>query len=197
MVTFVLLNLRVLATFHSVFRSLLDSDLFTIDTSSNYKRFATFSNRMGYEQRDREYILFGKIFYWYVIVRRCVPFPINLDPAILAFGIYGDDLPITCLDASHPLRQMMETLSGFTNGSLRSDVENTLQPWVEPYCINLDYAVREILDTNRGPKPFIQTLLKNAVFNNANEAFNYFRQGFIGKGERTFISVYHLRRFLT
>ena len=92
---------------------------------------------------------------------------------------------------------MMERLSQFTSETQRGEIESVLRPWLEPYCIDLEYAVAEILDANRGPMPFVKALLRNAVFNNADEAFNYFRQGFVGEGERTsFTSVYHLRRLL-
>ena len=76
----------------SAFQFLLNSDIFVMNEASNMKTFRPFINRMGYQQRKAQYIAFGKIYYWSVIVRRCIPFPNNMDPAILAYGIYGDNL---------------------------------------------------------------------------------------------------------
>jgi hypothetical protein len=180
----------------SVFQSLLDSDIFIMNEASNVKTFRPFINRMGYQQRKAQYVVFGKIYYWFVIVRRCIPFPNNMDPAILAYGIYGDNLPTTCLEATHPLRQMVETVLRFTNETQRDEIIRTLEPWREQCCINLNYAVTQIMDVDGGRMPFLKALFKNAVFNDANDAFEYFREGFIGE-DRAFPSVYHLRGLLS
>jgi hypothetical protein len=148
---------------------------------SNMKTFRPFINRMGYQQQKARYIVFGKIYYWFVIVWRCIPFPHNMDLTILAYGIYGDNLPTSCLETTHPLRQMVETVSQVTNETQRDEIICILEPWREQCCIDLNYAVTRIMDVNGGCMPFLKALFKNAIFNDANDTFEYFREGFIGE----------------
>jgi hypothetical protein len=76
---------------------------------------------------------------------------------------------------------MVETVSQFTNETRRDEIIRILEPWREQCCIDLNYAVNRIMDVNGGRMPFLKELFKNAVFNDVNDAFEYFREGFIGE----------------
>lgn len=173
-----------------LFNELLASDIFYTDNNGNQK-FVKFNGSMAFNQREKKYIVFGKILYWYVIIHRCIPYPTTLDPAIVAYGIYGDEIPISCLESESAFKSLIETIQGFSNDPPSQHyIENLLTPWVEFLEIDLEYAVQSITRGADGAKGFARELLLNYVVHGKERAFLPFHRGFTGSdSERTFTSV--------
>lgn len=72
-----------------VFEFLLNSDIFILDHVISQKTFKEFPF-MGYHSQRKKYIAMGLIFYWFVLIHHYYnPFLVQLNPAILAYGIHS------------------------------------------------------------------------------------------------------------
>src|SRR5436190_6150882 len=85
---------------NEIFRSLIQSEIFVHSHTSDSFSFAIFDDAQ-YDVREREYVVFGRILYWFVFIHRCIPYPIAMDLAIAAFAIKGE-IPFSILSIINP-----------------------------------------------------------------------------------------------
>jgi hypothetical protein len=172
-------------TINRHFKILYDeSDIFV--TTSNTR---TFRERPAIEfeyHRDKYYVL-GKIFYWFIFIHRQIPYPTDIDAAIIAFAIHGR-IPRTILPQ---LNAAIDALVGeiltYNARTSINRISDNVKGWLSTIGIPLDDFVTDLHDSRKGPMYLADRVGSLAIMNNSLQAFQYFRNGF--NKDRGFESV--------
>ena len=170
----------------NAFNSLLSSDEIFSDHSSELRSFREHPLHVFTYQQNR-YIVLGKLFYWFVIIHKCIPYPHKLNPAIVAFAIH-DTIPLNVVPhANRSVMQILNLIEGYNSRTSINVIDEIVKEWLENLGIPLSDFMNALSDRNKGSLYFMKGIAMLAVINNCQQAFDYFRMGF--QSGRNFISV--------
>jgi len=169
-------------TINTVFEKMLRrSDLFQLDTNMDPQRytFSTFSRTLLHAKK-REYQVFGKLLYWYVIIHQQIPFPNDLHPSIFGYSIYGY-IPMSLtqsLNASvYDMAMKVQRLDNVdTVGSIPMDVATWLGQFRD---ISTRTVLNNLKDLDQGPSVVACQLATNSIIGWHTDQYNWVREGFL------------------
>lgn len=166
------------------FDHILDSSIFIHDSTSR-RTFAELPIREYNFEKDN-IIALGKMFYWFVIIHKYIPYP-NINPAIIAYAIYGD-IPHEILPQVNPAAaRVLEMIKSYGPRTTQAAIELEVKQWLEELGMPFQIFMRDLQDRSRGPEWLGNVFVNAVVVGNCEPAFNYFREGFQNDG-----SVYYL-----
>ena len=178
------------AKINEVFQFLLHSDIFTFDNTIEKTTFTLFS-ALQYQYRHKQYLAFGQIFYWFVIIHRHIPFPDSLNPAILAYGIHGYIPTNVIQQVDEVTADVVEIIKSYTTRTPEDRISDDVKNWLTAKSVNINDFMSD-LRTN-GPQYLAETTGTMAIVGDCLSAFMFFREGFTKN--RGFTSVYYFNSF--
>ena len=169
-----------------MFHGIYESDIFnSVGTNvGNKKTFRELSPvEVGY--RKGKYFVFGKIFYWFIIIHRQIPYPMEINPTIVAYAIHGK-IPRSILQQIDPsVNLFIEEILQYNSETTMDKVTEIVRDWLKIIGVPLDDFVYDLQTKN--VSDVADNIATLATVNNSLQAFDHFRNGF--NDQRGFESV--------
>jgi hypothetical protein len=150
-------------------------------------------DHFGYLVRFKYYYVLGQILYWFVLVREIIPYPSSMNPAIIAYGIYGS-IPQQVLhqisdDHAVITRNIIES---YTTLNSVEEIDGSVQDWLLAMeTLSLDDFVSELHNPQHGAAYLANIFSLAAVgMEDCLPVLEQFQLGFTSN--RGFDSVLHL-----
>jgi hypothetical protein len=130
---------------------LLESDIFNHEPTTGMSTFLRY-DEIGYLARSKYYYVLGQILYWFVFVREIIPYPSSINPAIIAYGIYGS-IPQQILrriggDHAVITRNIIES---YTTLRSAEEIDGSVQDWLLAMeTLSLNHFVSELHNPQHG-----------------------------------------------
>ena len=174
------------------FLFLLESDIFQHDPTTGMSTFSQYDD-FGYSVRSKYYYVLGQILYWFVLVHEIIPYPSSMNPAIIAYGIYGF-IPAQVLhrisgDHAVITRNIIES---YTTLSSVEEIDGSVQDWLLAMeTLTLNDFLSELHNPRHGAAYLANIFSLAAVgMEGCLPALEQFQLGFTSN--RGFDSVFHL-----
>ena len=164
-------------TINRVFRSIYESDIFESTNVGAPKSFRELSP-IEFEYHKAKYFVLGKIFYWFVIIHRQVPYPMDINPAIVVYAIHGK-IPRSILqqiDAS--VNILIQEIAGYNSEATANDITENVKDWLRIIGVPLEDFTNDLQNLSKGASYLADNIATLAVVNNSLQAFDHFRDGF-------------------
>jgi hypothetical protein len=159
-----------------LFGSMYNSDMFS-QSSHNTKSFRERSPTEFVYYRSRYYV-FGKIFYWFIIIHRQVPYPMDLNPAIVAYAIHEKIPQSILLQVDPSVHTLIQQILGYSSRTSVNAIVENVREWLSIIGVPLSDFMSDLCHPQKGPKHLADTIATLAVVNNSFQAFSSFRDGF-------------------
>jgi hypothetical protein len=162
-----------------VFDYLMQSDILVKDPTTRRLTFAEFDAPSFYREREKLYVVFGTIFYWFILMHRLIPYPLlDLNPAIVAYAIYGY-IPQTAVDAFTPsAASTTRLIARYTVNTTESQIHEEVKSWLTAIRYSFDSFMTHLHDPNRGPAYLMREVGTQIVLGRCQNSFDMFREGF-------------------
>ena len=174
------------------FLFLLESDIFQHDPTTGMSTFSQYDD-FGYLVRSKYYYVLGQILYWFVLVHEIIPYPSSMNPAIIAYGIYGFIPPqvLHRISGDHAVitRNIIES---YTTLSSVEGIDGSVQDWLLAMeTLTLNDFLSELHNPRHGAAYLANIFSLAAVgMEGCLPALEQFQLGFTSN--RGFDSVFHL-----
>jgi hypothetical protein len=174
------------------FLFLLESDIFQHDPTTGMSTFSQYDD-FGYSVRSKYYYVLGQILYWFVLVPEIIPYPSSMNPAIIAYGIYGFIPPqvLHRISGDHAVitRNIIES---YTTLSSVEEIDGSVQDWLLAMeTLTLNDFLSELHNPRHGAAYLANIFSLAAVgMEGCLPALEQFQLGFTSN--RGFDSVFHL-----
>jgi hypothetical protein len=174
-----------------VFDYLMQSDILVKDPTTHKLTFAEFEAPSFYREREKLYVVFGTIFYWFILRHRLIPYPLlDLNPAIVAYAIYGY-IPQTAVDAFTPsAASTTRLIARYTVNTTASEIHEEVKSWLTAIRYSFDLFMTHLHDPNRGPAYLMREVGTQIVLGRCQNSFDMFREGFRKCGDVPSVLVY-------
>ena len=175
-----------------IFLFLLESDIFKHDPTTGMSTFSQYDD-FGYLTRSKYYYVLDQILYWFVLVREIIPYPSSINPAIIAYGIYGhiSQQVLHQISGDHAVitRNIIE---GYTTLDSVEEIDGSVQDWLLAMeTLSLDHFISELHNPQHGAAYLANIFSLAAVgMEGCLPALEQFQLGFTSN--RGFDSVFHL-----
>jgi hypothetical protein len=175
------------------FLFLLNSDIFKHDSTTGMSTFSQYDD-FGYLARSKYYYVLGQILYWFILIREIIPYPSSMNPAIIAYGIYGfiPQQVLHRISGDHAVitRNIIE---GYTILSSVEEIDGSVQDWLLAMeSLSLNHFISELHNPQRGAAYLANIFSLAAVgMEGCLPALEQFRLGFTSN--HGFDSVLHLK----
>jgi hypothetical protein len=160
---------------------LRQSDLFTLNQVSRRYSFTPHSH-VSLQRKRRQYQVFGKILYWFVIIHEQIPYPTDLDSSVLAFCIYGY-IPLDLSELENPafanVAKQIRQLNITSNASL-IPLSKDIHDWLYEFEITQKEFTQKLQDPEQGPEVVACQLGTTALLGHCTEQYNWVAEGFKG-----------------
>jgi hypothetical protein len=153
----------------------IDFFLVTMDPTTGLEQsitLAPLSDPLSHNRFKKQYVVFGRIFYWFVLIHKIIPYPISMDPVILAYAIHGE-IPIRALSLLNPaLYRLIRGISDID--TLCSNTE--LSDWLA----NTDLSISTFLSFTRrhNLQLAMRQLCNGVMIGNHMKQLQYIHEGF-------------------
>lgn len=174
------------------FEFLLQQSCFVNDISVGIT-FREYLNPMEMLLYENSYTVLGKIIYWFVFIHRYIPYPKKLDPAIIAFAIYGY-IPESLVSES--VARIVALIRTYNSNTSEDAIDDEVLIWLSgsnDRRSDLSSFVQTLRDPNKGSEYIIRRICTTSCIGVRNVAFDNFRLGFIS-GHTNFTSVSSMER---
>jgi hypothetical protein len=174
------------------FLFLLESDIFQHDPTTGMSTFSQYDD-FGYSVRSKYYYVLGQILYWFVLVHEIIPYPSFINPAIIAYGIYGfiPQQILHQISGDHAVitRNIIES---YTTLDSVDEIDQSVQDWLLAMeTLSLDDFISELHNPQHGAIYLANIFSLAAVgMEGCLLAVEQFRLGFTSN--HGFDSVFHL-----
>ena len=130
--------------------------------------------------RRPKYFVFGKIFYWFVIIHRQIPYSTDINPAIIAYAIC-EKIPRNVLphiDGS--VNSLVQQILSYNSQTSQEAIDTNVKDcqWLHLIGIPLSDFMNDLQNPEKGPGYLADTIATLAVVNDSAQAFAHFHQGF-------------------
>jgi hypothetical protein len=170
---------------NQLFQKLLNSDLFMEEpTRPLIRTFNRPSSYTAYSSIRSKYVVFGKLFFWFVIIHQQIPYPNNIDPVIISLAIY-DTISVDLIKQNYPsigsFAQMILDMD--VNISATIEIPQDIQTWISASGCTSGEFLRALQNPDLGPKFLVHKLCIPMILGNAVAPMREFRTGFISDRE--------------
>jgi len=114
-----------------LFNALYTSDLFNVEdiyvgTKRSFRELSPVE--VGY--RKAKYFVLGKIFFWFVIVHHQIPYPMDINPAIVAYAIHGK-IPRDIIQQIDPsVNNFIKEIADYNSETTANEVTENVKEWL-------------------------------------------------------------------
>jgi hypothetical protein len=128
--------------------------------------------------RKKHCIVFGKILYWCVLIHRIIPYPIDLNPAIVAYAIYGS-IPFTVLQqVNNSVATIANIIRSYNSRTSADNIHPHVLEWISAIQLDLANFMFFLRSREFGPEYLAEQISTGIVLGRNREAFNHVREGF-------------------
>jgi hypothetical protein len=149
---------------NGVFEHLLASDIFIQEVGAVYSdagitlRGFEDNDEQDYYDRERYYRLLGTIIYWFIFIHHLVPYPMRVDPTIIAYCIKREIRLTVVEQVKQGLRRCANTIRTY-NRNTKMSAE--VREWIESSNEGME-AFKATLRTE-GPEKAAQNLCNKII----------------------------------
>ena len=174
-----------------VFDYLMESDILVRDPTTRKLTFAEFDEPASYRTREKSYVAFGTIFYWFILMHRLIPYPLsNLNPAIVVYAIYGY-IPQTVVDSfTQSAASTTRLIARYTVNTSANEIHDEVKTWLTAIRYSFDLFMTHLHDPNRGPAYLMREVGTQIVLGRCQNSFDMFREGFRKCGDVPSVLVF-------
>jgi hypothetical protein len=140
-----------------------------------------------FDYHRQKYYVIGKIFYWFVFIHCQIPYPTDINPAIVAYAIHGSIPPTILPQVDASIHLVVQQILSYNSRTSSNGISESVKEWLSIIGIPLPEFLIDLRDSQKGPRYVADLVATLATINNSLQAFKHFRDGF--NNDRGFESV--------
>jgi len=160
---------------NKVFEYIINTEIFVRDETTSTVSFANVDTT---PDSERSYLVFGIIFYWYVFIYPMVPFPFSVNPAILAYSIYGY-IPICIVNQQiSGLARISEIIRHYPIDITMEQIDDEVLQWLDHMELPYEEFVEQLRDASMERDDLVRRMGNDIIIGESKAAFDKVREGF-------------------